>query len=133
MPIYEYHCADCGRRSSVFFRSLSAVAAPVCPRCGGGNLTRLVSRVAVHRSAGDDAADDFGGEDDLGGMFDGVDEDDPRALAGAMRRMSEEAGEPLEPEMEEAMGRLERGEDPEQVMAGLDETMEGADDVDDEF
>jgi Flp pilus assembly protein TadB len=50
-----------------------------------------------------------------------------------MRRMSEEAGEPLEPEMEEAVGRLERGEDPEAVMAGLDETFDAADAADDEF
>lgn len=137
MPIYEYRCADCGRRVSIFFRSLGAVGVPACPRCGGKELTRLMSRVAVRRGAGDAAADDPGGEDELGGMggmLAGLDENDPRALAGAMRRMSDEAGEPLEPEMEEAVGRLERGEDPEAVMAGLDETLDatGAD-ADDEF
>ena len=48
-------------------------------------------------------------------------------------RMSAESGEPLEPEMEEALGRLEAGEDPEAAMAGLDESSGGADDFDDEF
>lgn len=122
MPIYEYRCADCRRKVSIFFRSFGAVTDPVCPNCGGTRLTRLMSRVAVHRgSAGDGGdGDDFGG-DDLGGMLDGLDENDPRALARAMRRMSDEMGEPLEPEMEAAIGRLERGEDPEAVMAGLDD------------
>lgn len=138
MPIYEYRCADCRRRVSVFFRSFNAVTEPACPRCSGRNLTRLMSKVAVHRSAtGDDGGDFGGGDDDLdgmGGMLDGLDEDDPRAMARAMRQMSAQMGEPLEPEMEQALGRLERGEDPESVMAGLGEAADGAgDDLDDEF
>ncbi len=71
-------------------------------------------------------------------MLDGLDEEDPRAMARALRRMSEETGEPIEPEMEEALGRMEAGEDPEAVMAGLDEAGGGdfggaGDDADDEF
>ena len=119
MPIYEYRCADCRRKVSVFFRSFSVVTEPACPNCGGTHLTRLMSRVAVHRGGG--GGDDDYGDDDFGGMLDGLDENDPRALARAMRRMSDETGEPIEPEMEEALGRLESGEDPESVMAGLDE------------
>lgn len=144
MPIYEYRCADCRRKVSVFFRSFSAVGEPTCPRCGGANLTRLMSRVSVHRGSGaadgdafsdggehfDDVADDFGGMD---GMLDGLDENDPRAMATAMRRMSAEMGEPLEPEMEEALGRLEKGEDPESVMAELDDSLADGGGLDDEF
>jgi putative FmdB family regulatory protein len=138
MPIYEYRCADCRRRVSVFFRSFSAVGEPVCPRCGGTNLTRLMSRVAIHRGAAgdDDFGDDLGGDDEFGGMLDGLDENDPRAMARMLRRMSDETGEPLEPEMEEALGRMEAGEDPERVMAELDESPAGGGDVeppDEEF
>ena len=122
MPIYEYRCADCRRKVDVFFRSFNAVSDPVCPRCGGKRLTRLMSRVAVHRGGGSGGDDDFGG-DEFGGMLDGLDENDPRSLARAMRRMSDEMGEPIEPEMEEALGRLESGEDPESVMAEMDEQM----------
>lgn len=123
MPIYEYRCGDCGRKVSLFFRSFSAVTdEAACPHCGGTQLRRLISRVAVRRGAGggDAGDDDFGG-DEFGGILDGIDENDPRSLARAMRRMSDETGEPVEPEMEEALGRLEQGEDPETVMAGLDE------------
>ncbi|HEU5329686.1 MAG TPA: zinc ribbon domain-containing protein [Thermomicrobiales bacterium] len=131
MPIYEYRCADCRRRVSVFFRSFSAVSDPVCPRCGGQHLTRLMSKVAVRRGGGSAGAD-FDDDAGMGGMLDGLDENDPRALARAMRRMSDEMGEPIEPEMAEALGRLEAGEDPDTVMAGLDE-QGGAGGEDDEF
>jgi putative FmdB family regulatory protein len=124
MPIYEYRCADCRRKVNVFFRSFNSVTDPVCPRCGGTQLTRLMSRVAVHRGSGGSSDGDVGG-DDFGGMLDGIDENDPRSLARAMRRMSDETGEPIEPEMEEALGRLEAGEDPESVMAEMDEQMGG--------
>jgi putative FmdB family regulatory protein len=130
MPIYEYRCADCRRRVSVFFRSFSAVGEPSCPRCGGHNLTRLVSKVAVRRGGGS-ADTDFADGGAMDGMLDGLDESDPRALARAMRQMSDEMGEPIEPEMAEALGRLEAGEDPDTVMAGLDEETEGGGEDDD--
>ena len=123
MPIYEYRCADCARKVSVFFRSFNAVTDPVCPRCGGTQLTRLMSRVAVLRGTGGDNGDfdDDGGDFDT--FLDGVDENDPRSVARAMRRMSDEMGEPIEPEMQEALTRMEAGEDPERVMASLDEQL----------
>ena len=138
MPIYEYRCADCARRVSVFFRSFSAVTEPVCPHCGGLRLTRLMSRVAVHRGGGgggSDGEDEFG-DGDFDRYLDGIDENDPRSVARAMRRMSDEMGEPIEPEMAEALTRMEAGEDPERVMAGLDEQTgdgDGGDDDGDEL
>lgn len=125
MPIYEYRCADCARKVSVFFRSFSAVGDPVCPRCGGTRLTRLISRVAVHRGSGgaDGGGDEDFGDGDFDRYLDGIDENDPRSVARAMRRMSDELGEPIEPEMQEALTRMEAGEDPERVMAGLDEQL----------
>ncbi|NLE90983.1 MAG: zinc ribbon domain-containing protein [Elusimicrobia bacterium] len=44
MPIYEYDCRDCGRRSECFLRS--AGEEPVCQWCGSRSLARLVSRFA---------------------------------------------------------------------------------------
>ncbi len=131
MPIYEYRCADCGRKASIFFRSFSAVSEPACPHCGGLRLTRLMSRVAVHRGGGGGAGEDEFGDGDFDRHLDGIDENDPRSVARAMRRMSDEMGEPIEPEMAEALTRMEAGEDPERVMAGLDEQGGEADPGDD--
>lgn len=118
MPIYEYHCHDCKRRVSIFWRSFSDLenkdAVPRCPRCGGTNLRRLVSRVAVLRSE-DSHLDDLADP----GMLSGLDEDDPKSMARWMRRMSREVGEDLGPEFDEVVGRLEAGESPEDIEAAL--------------
>jgi putative FmdB family regulatory protein len=79
MPIYEYRCAACGKRSSALLPSYTS-ADPACPHCGKAELKRLVSSFATVRS--DEGGDDFGGDegfdsgDDDGGMggFDGDDD-----------------------------------------------------------
>jgi putative FmdB family regulatory protein len=119
MPIYEYTCHDCKRQVSLLWRSFADAdsRAAVCPRCGGSNLTRVISRVAVVRSEGsrmDDLAD--GGADDA---LSGLDENDPKSLARFMRKMADETGEDLGPEFEEVVGRLEAGEDPESIEGSM--------------
>jgi len=119
MPIYEYRCEACKRRTSVFVRSISSPVRAACEHCGSKKLTRLISRVAVHRgssSLDDDSA------------FDDIDEHDPRQMARLMRQMGEEAGEEMGPEFDEMVSRLEAGEDPESVMSGMDEGDDGDDD-----
>lgn len=50
MPIYEFECGDCGRRSSIFFRSFASVEeSPCCRHCEGTHLTRLPSRPGLIR------------------------------------------------------------------------------------
>ena len=124
MPIYEYRCLDCRRRVSVFFRTFSEASdsAARCPRCSGANLSRLVSRVAVLKSE----------ESRLDNLADpsfmaGLENEDPRALAGFMRKMSDEMGEPMDAEMNEVIERLEKGESPEEIEKTLPDTGAGSD------
>lgn len=65
MPIYEYRCDACGKRSSALLPRYSSPD-PACPHCGKSELKRLVSTFATTRSE-DGGADDFGGDDDYGG------------------------------------------------------------------
>lgn len=55
MPIYEYHCANCGRKTSLFRPTIrEAEAAEVglkCERCGQPALRRLISRFVRGKSA----------------------------------------------------------------------------------
>ena len=123
MPIYEYTCQDCHRRVSLLWRSFADAQdrEAVCPRCGGKQLTRLISRVAVLRSEGlrseDSRPDDLSGPDGL--LGEGLDENDPKSLARFMRKMADETGEDLGPEFEEVVGRLEAGEDPESIESSM--------------
>jgi putative FmdB family regulatory protein len=72
MPIYEYSCEECGKRSSALLQSYSSLD-PACPHCGKPALRRLVSTFATARSTEGDG--DFGG-DDLGGDDPGGGDDD---------------------------------------------------------
>lgn len=115
MPIYEYRCQECGRRLSVFQRSMSAPVSAACDRCGSLHLERLMSRVSVVRSS-DSILDSYDDER----MLADVDENDPRSVARWARRMGSELGEELGPEFDEMVERMEAGEMPEEL-AGEDE------------
>jgi putative FmdB family regulatory protein len=66
VPIYEYRCEECGKRSSALLASYASPD-PVCPHCGKPALRRLVSTFATVSSSEGDGGDDFGGDDDFGG------------------------------------------------------------------
>jgi putative FmdB family regulatory protein len=72
MPIYEYRCDACAKRSSSLLASFSTPDPP-CPHCGKPSLRRLVSTFATVSSGEGDGGDDFddgggdGGDDDFGG------------------------------------------------------------------
>jgi len=73
MPIYEYRCTDCGRKTTVLTLRVSEQVEPKCERCGSGRLTRLMSRFALVRSE-DDRLDDLGDPSSLGDFDEMVDE-----------------------------------------------------------
>jgi putative FmdB family regulatory protein len=67
VPIYEYRCDECGKRSSSLLASFSTPDPP-CPHCGKPSLRRLVSTFATVSSGESDGGDfDDGGGDDGGG------------------------------------------------------------------
>jgi putative FmdB family regulatory protein len=124
MPIYEYGCLACRKRSSIFVRSMSSNVDARCEHCGSTKVRRLLSRFAVGRGAlnlDDDSA------------LDSFDENDPRAMARLMRQMGEDAGDDMGPEMEQMISRLEAGEDPEAVMADAEAGGMGDDFGDEDF
>ncbi|GAC1641163.1 MAG: hypothetical protein NVS9B11_08420 [Candidatus Dormibacteraceae bacterium] len=77
MPIYEYQCKACGKRSSALLSSYTSPD-PICPQCGKPSLVRMVSTFATVSSGDGDGGDDFGngGGDDVGGGDDFGGDDD---------------------------------------------------------
>ena len=108
MPIYEYRCPDCGRRPSIFFRSLGSVeSAPACPHCGGRHLARLISRTAQVLSE-DSRLERL---DDASTA--GLDENDPKSMAAWAKNMGQQ------------MGDEEMGDDFDQAVDEMGQTADG--------
>lgn len=116
MPVYEYRCNHCQRPVTLFYHTYAEydAATHTCPHCESTDLTRLISRVAVARS--EDARLDALSDPSA---FGDLDSDDPRAMARAMRKMSQELGEDLGSEFNEVVDRLEAGESPESIEDSL--------------
>jgi putative FmdB family regulatory protein len=98
MPIYEYRCLDCGKRSSLLLLSLHSLTQPVCTHCQGKKLERIMSRFAAPKSEEarlESLADPS--------HFGDVDENDPQSMARFMKKMGKEMGEDFGDEFDEAL------------------------------
>lgn len=134
MPIYEFYCEDCNTIFSFFSRRINTTARPTCPKCGRVELTRqmsVFSAIGRAKEESDQVMPDFDEaamERALAGLAreaENLNEEDPRQMAGLMRKFSERTGLHLGEGMEEALARLEAGEDPEQVEQEMGDVLEG--------
>ena len=138
MPIYEFYCSDCHRIFSFLSRRTATARAPACPRCGKRGLVRQASRFAVSRGRVEAPTDEEGPEGldesrleqamtSLAGEMDRLDQDDPKQMAGLMRRLYQASGLQLGPGMDEAIRRLEAGEDPDEIEEQMGDVLEQED------
>jgi putative FmdB family regulatory protein len=108
MPIYEYRCRDCRRKSTFVTLSVGAAFTLVCQHCGSAAMDRLVSRVAIGRSE-ESRMESLADPSALAGL----DENNPKSMARWMkkmgREMGEDAGEDFEQNIDQAMAEAERG------------------------
>ena len=56
MPIYEYHCNDCGSDFEKFLRSMFSKEAIICPDCGGEHVAKALSLIGSRSSGGSGGA-----------------------------------------------------------------------------
>jgi putative FmdB family regulatory protein len=105
MPIYEYECVQCSRRTSVLTLRVSEKAEAVCNHCGGTDMRRLMSRFTTPKSE-DARLDALADPSNFGDL----DENDPKSVARVMRRMGREMGDEFSgPEFDEAIAEIESG------------------------
>jgi putative FmdB family regulatory protein len=105
MPIYEYRCLGCGKRSSLLVLSLSSGTQPACKHCQSTKVERLMSRFAAPKS--EDARLESLADPS---HFGNVDENDPQSMARFMKKMGKEMGEDFGDEFDEAVEEAEAGD-----------------------
>ncbi len=112
MPIYEYRCRKCNKKSEIITFRVSEDAAASCSHCGSLEVERIMSRVRVRMSE-ETRMERLADPSRLSGL----DENDPRSMAKWMKSMSREMGDDLEGDfdvdamMDEAMAEQESGEE----------------------
>lgn len=107
MPIYEYRCKGCGKKSSFLVMNIHEPFQPTC-RCGSTEMQRLMSRFSAVLSE-DTRLERLTDPSRLGGL----DENDPKSMARWMKKMGSELGEDMGEDfdqiMEEAMEEEAKG------------------------
>jgi len=136
MPIYEFYCKQCNTIFNFFSWSINTTKTPKCPQCKTGSLSRQMSAFAVTGRAKEDSEmEDLPFDESkmeqamqmLAGEAEKINEDDPRQAAGLMRKLTDMTGMELGSGMEEALSRMEKGEDPEQIEAEMGDLLESED------
>ncbi|MCJ7617237.1 MAG: zinc ribbon domain-containing protein [Desulfobacterales bacterium] len=134
MPIYEFYCNKCNTIYNFFSRTVNTTKTPDCPKCKKYKLARQMSAFAVTGKAkeGSNDIDNLPFDESklesaiqmLGSEADKINEDDPRQAAGLMRKLTNMTGIELGQGMEEALSRMEKGEDPEKIGAEMEDILE---------
>ena len=124
MPIYEFFCDDCNTIYNFFSKTINTTKRPNCPKCDRKHLERRMSAFAVTGKAKEDGDQEDLPFDEtkmekamhmLAGEADKINEDDPRQAANLMRKLTDMTGLKLGDKMEDALSRMEAGEDPEAI------------------
>jgi putative FmdB family regulatory protein len=137
VPIYEFYCRRCHRIFNYLSRGVNTTKRPTCPRCRKTRLQRRASSFAISRGrpepgGGDDLSDldDARVEQAIEGLAqeaEGINEDDPRAMAQLMRKFYDRTGLPLGEGMQEALQRMQAGEDPDKIEEEMGDLLEDED------
>ncbi len=136
MPIYEFYCDDCNTIFNFYSSRMNTEKRPLCPKCKTKSLTRWMSSFALTGNAKEDGdMDDMDFDEGkmesamqmLAGEAEKINEDDPRQAADLMRKLTKMTGMELGSGMEEALSRMESGEDPESIESEMGDILEGED------
>ncbi len=134
MPIYEFFCDDCNTVFNFFSSRPNTEKRPNCPKCGKADLQKLISAFAtIGKAKESDGEDPLAGLDEakmeqaMAGLMreaEHLNQDDPRQMANLMRKFATTTGMSLGGQMEEAIARMEAGDDPEQIEQDMGDMME---------
>jgi len=134
MPIYEFYCRKCNTVFSFFSPRVNTEKVPNCPVCKRVKLQRQMSVFAKTSGRKDEpGAEDMPNIDEarlekamaaIADDAERLNDDNPRQAAQLMRKLSDAAGISLGPRMEEAIRRMEKGEDPDRIEEEMGDLLE---------
>ncbi len=136
MPIYEFYCDTCNVIFNFLSSRVDTSTKPDCPRCGKKEISRQISTFATIGNAEEGGNDPMAGVDEskmedaftsLMSEAEGMNEEDPKQMATLMRKFTEKAGVQLGDTMEEAISRMEKGEDPDLIEKEMGNNLDGDD------
>ncbi len=136
MPIYEFYCDTCNVIFNFLSSRVDTSTKPDCPRCGKKEISRQISTFATIGKAEEGGDDPMAGVDEskmedaftsLMSEAEGMNEEDPKQMATLMRKFTEKAGVQLGDTMEEAISRMEKGEDPDLIEKEIGNSLDGDD------
>jgi putative FmdB family regulatory protein len=134
MPIYEFYCNKCNTVFNFFSRSVNTTKTPDCPQCQRALRRQMSIFAKVTHGKEEPAGDGMPQFDEakmekamamLAGEAEKLNEDDPRQAAQLMRKLTDATGISLGAGMEEALNRLEKGEDPDRIEEEMGNLLEG--------
>jgi putative FmdB family regulatory protein len=136
MPIYEFFCPDCNTIYSFLSRSVKTNIVPLCPFCRKSTLQKQVSLFSAVTGKSEHVGEDsgelpidegrmMGAMEALAGEAEKINEDDPRQAARLMRKLSDMTGLRYQDKIEDAITRMEGGEDPESIEKEMGDAMDG--------
>ena len=142
MPIYEFACPNCRVIFSFLAKTTRPDRPPACPKCRGRRMHKQVSRFAAPKGVQEPAGPGPAGGDEPGAGvdearmmramgelerdMDHLDENNPRHMAHMMKKMKDLMPPGSVPkELDIAIKRLEKGEDPESIEADMGDVLGG--------
>lgn len=101
MPLYEYKCADCQRKFAKLVGMTSDSAEPQCPKCGSGDVKKLISKFSQVRSEDQvlDSLEDAAMSSDL---------ENPRSARRWMKEVGSQLADDGDDDVDEMMEEAER-------------------------
>ncbi len=113
MPMYDFRCDDCKKKSALFYKTYNAYfeSVPTCPHCNSTKMTRWISKVAISQSF----ERRFGNAETDDKALDDLADADPKMMGRYLRQMSDQTGEDLGEEFNDVVERLEKGESPDAI------------------
>jgi hypothetical protein len=119
-----------------FSRRVNTSKIPCCPKCKKTRLQRKMSIFATSHNLKEEEGADLPDIDEskiekamgaLAREVENVDEERPEQAAKLIRKLTDMMGLKLSPGMEEAVRRMEKGEDPEKIEEELGDVLEEED------